>query len=378
MLNGIDMKIGILTLPFNNNYGGYLQAYALMTVLKRMGHDVELIYRRHNKRPLKCRLLYTFKTVVKCILRIPHGPLIPSLEYDHRQAGKMMMPFVDKNIYPKSKPYFTSACMKKSCKGMYDVVIVGSDQVWRPIYVPNINDFFLEFVKDKNVRKIAYAASFGTATPEYTDLQKKECGKLISEFQAISVREKSAMKVIENFGWQVNCMPQLVLDPTFLLPSKEYLKHIKLNRCNQIFCYVLDRTERTRELILYAEKLLKLPCYEMLKDINEKTFLKPSIEIWLSNIYNARFVLTDSFHGMVFSIIFNKPFAVYVNKDRGADRFVSLLSLIGLENRMINEESDIDNTINKPINWDCVNEKLEKLRKYSINFLNDSLNNSKK
>lgn len=367
------MKIGLLTLPFNNNYGGYLQAYALMTILKQMGHEVELIYRRHNKRPLKYRLLYPFKTVVKCFLRIPHGPLFSSREYDHRQAGKMMMPFVDKNISPKTKPYCTTVCMEKSCKGKYDVVIVGSDQVWRPMYVPNINDFFLEFIKDKNVRKIAYAASFGTATPEYTDLQKKVCGKLISEFQAISVREKSALKVIENFGWQVNSMPQLVLDPTFLLPSKEYLKHIKLKRCDQIFCYVLDRTERTRELILYAEKLLKLPCYEILKDVNEKTFLKPSIEIWLSNIYNARFILTDSFHGMVFSIIFNKPFAVYVNKDRGADRFVSLLSLIGLEDRMINDLSDVDKIINNSIKWDSVNEKLENLRNNSIQFLNDSL-----
>lgn len=209
------MRIGILTLPLHTNYGGILQAYALQTVLERMGHEVELIYRRHNKRPLKYRLLYIFKTVVKCILRIPHGLLIPSLEYDHRHAGKMMLPFVDKNISPKTKPYFKTASMEKSCKGKYGVVIVGSDQIWRPIYVPNINDFFLEFIKDKNVRKIAYAASFGTATPKYTDLQKNVCGKLISEFQAISVREKSALKVIENFGWQVNCIPQLVLDPTF-------------------------------------------------------------------------------------------------------------------------------------------------------------------
>lgn len=367
------MRIGILTLPFNNNYGGYLQAYALMTVLKRMGHDVELIYRRPNKRPFFRRLIYPLKTLVKIILGRPHGSFIMNQESDLRRSGKLLMPFVDKYISPRTKPYYTTTDMEKSCIGKYDVVIVGSDQVWRPMYVPNINDFFLEFIKDKNVRKIAYAASFGTATPEYTDLQKKVCGKLISEFQAISVREKSALKVIENFGWQVNSTPQLVLDPTFLLPSKEYLKHIKVKRCDQIFCYVLDRTERTRELILYAEKLLKLPCYEILKDVGEKTFLKPSIEIWLSNIYNSRFILTDSFHGMVFSIIFNKPFAVYVNKDRGADRFVSLLSLIGLEDRMINDLSDVDKIINNSIKWDRVNEKLEKLRNISIHFLNDSL-----
>ena len=76
---------------------------------------------------------------------------------------------------------------------------------------------------------------------------------------------------------------------------------------------------------------------------------------------------------MVFSIIFNKPFAVYVNKDRGADRFVSLLSLIGLEDRMINDLSDVDKIINNSIKWDSVNEKLENLRNISIHFLNDSL-----
>lgn len=109
-------------------------------------------------------------------------------------------------------------------------------------------------------------------------------------------------------------------------------------------------------------------------DNKKGTYPKPSIEDWLDNIKNSSFAITDSFHGMVFSIIFNKPFAVYVNKDRGADRFVSLLSFIGLEDRMINDESDVDNLIKKTIKWEDVNEKLETLKKQSIQFLNEYLN----
>lgn len=367
------MRIGILTLPFNNNYGGYLQAYALMTVLKQMGHHVELIYRRPKKRPLRYRLMNPFKTFVKILLGMPHGGFIMNQENDLRRSGRLLMPFVDQNITPKTIPFYTTTRMKKFCEGKYDAIIVGSDQVWRPKYVPNIYDFFLEFVDDKNVKKIAYAASFGTFTPEYTKEQKEKCGKLISEFQAISVRETSGLEVIEKFGWKTKCIPQLVLDPTFLLPQKVYLKHIRKTSLEQIFCYVLDDSEQTKEIISRAEKILQLPTYEILKEINAKSFTLPSIETWLSSIYNARFVLTDSFHGMVFSIIFNKPFAVYVNQARGADRFVSLLHLIGLENRMINDISDIDNIVKAPIKWEKVNEKLEKMKNHSIHYLKESL-----
>ena len=137
----IGIGIRILTLPFNNNYGGYLQAYALMTVLKRMGHDVELIYRRPNRSPFFRRLIYPLKTLVKIILRRPHGSFIMNPESDLRRSWKLLMPFVDKYISPRTKPYYTTTDMEKSCIGKYDVVIVGSDQVWRPLYVPNIKKY---------------------------------------------------------------------------------------------------------------------------------------------------------------------------------------------------------------------------------------------
>lgn len=367
------MRIGILTLPFNNNYGGYLQAYALMTVLKQMGHHVELIYRRPKKRPLRYRLMNPFKTFVKILLGMPHGGFIMNQEYDLRRSGKLLMPFVDQNITPKTIPFYSTARMKKFCEGKYDAIIVGSDQVWRPKYVPNIYDFFLEFVDDKNVKKIAYAASFGTFTPEYTKEQKEKCGKLISEFQAISVRETSGLEVIEKFGWKTKCIPQLVLDPTFLVEKNKYVDHFQKNCSNNIFCYILDRNERTSDLIKQAEFILHSPSYDILKDSMSKSFSQPSIETWLGCIYNSKFVLTDSFHGMVFSIIFNKPFAVYVNKDRGADRFKSLLSLLNLEARIISNNENLEAIARDKICWEEVNNKIQSMRMSSLHYLNESL-----
>lgn len=367
------MKIGILTLPFNNNYGGYLQAYALMTVLKKMGHDVELIYRRPKRRPLKYRILNPIKTVIKILLGMPHCGFIMNQETDLRRDGKLLMPFVDKNIVPRTKPFYTTASMKKSCAGKYDTIIVGSDQVWRPKYLPNIYDFFLEFVEDKNVKKIAYAASFGTSTPEYTEEQKLKCGHLISSFSAISVRENSGLDVIRSFGWKTNSIPQLVLDPTFLLERDKYFEYLLLDESNNIFCYILDKDEKNTELIKLAEQILHTSSFEIMKDSMSKSFCQPSIETWLSCIYNSKFVLTDSFHGMVFSIIFNKPFAVCVNHNRGADRFRSLLFQLNLESRIINSKKELETIINKSICWNEVNKKLQAMRLASLHFLTESL-----
>ena len=136
------MTIGILTLPFNNNYGGYLQAYALMTVLKNEGHDVELIYRRHNKPPFTKLIVPTVKNVVKLLLGRKVISVIPDGEKSFRERGVNMMPFFDKYIVPRSRPLYSSKEFAKYVTGRYDAVIVGSDQVWRPDYGSGIGDFF--------------------------------------------------------------------------------------------------------------------------------------------------------------------------------------------------------------------------------------------
>ena len=370
------MRIGILTLPFNNNYGGFLQAYALMTFIKQMGHDVELINRRANKPAIKQRIIYSLKTIVKILLGMPHGALIMNNERDLNIQGHNMQSFVETYITPKTIPFYSTKQMKKECEGKYDIVVVGSDQVWRPIYVSQIEDFFFEFITDPHVKKIAYAASFGTATPEYTDVEIQRCKKLIADFAAVSIREKSGLDAIKSFGWKTQIPPLVVLDPTFLLP-KEIYDNVISNKIssvskNRICCYVLDESSIVDDIIKKVESCLGQPSFNIV-DNKKGTYPKTSIEDWLDNIKNSSFVITDSFHGMVFSIIFNTPFAVFINRTRGADRFDSLLSQLGLEDRVCVSIEDVEHIIPIPINWEKVNQKLSSLIEDSKRFLENSI-----
>ena len=371
------MKIGILTLPFNNNYGGYLQAYALMSVLKDMGHDVELIYRRCNKRPMSYRIKHTIKTIIKIVLGMNHGPIIANIEKEHRAKGEMMMPFVDKYITPKTRPLLSTEELAHECKGKYDAIVVGSDQVWRPNYVPNIENFFLDFVEGEDIKKIAYAASFGNDNPGYTNSQKANCGILIEKFDKVSLREESGINVIRSFGWKTQHEAEVVLDPTMLL-SKSYYETILTNIENKgsyLLSYVLDENLEARELIEHVCNTLGKKEYSVIDTKKWKRigYKMPTIETWLDAFYNAEFVITDSFHGTVFSIIFNKPFIVYANKDRGIDRFTTLLKHVGLEDRIITPSSSVKEILAKRVNWDSVNEKIRKKKESSINFLVDIL-----
>ena len=367
------MKIGILTLPFNNNYGGYLQAYALMTVLKQMGHHVELIYRRQNRRPLKWQIQYFIKNTIKILLGRKHVSLIPNQEKELRAKGKLMMTFVDNHIIPRTKPLYSSSALKQYANNRYDAIIVGSDQVWRPDYVPNIEDFFLTFLSDKT-KRIAYAASFGTDTPSYTNIEKEECGKGIELFDLITVREKSAIQIINDFEWICRKGPIQVLDPAFLLPKNHYVSLIISKQSNmkgKIFCYILDSNGYIKNIVSKVCCMLRKESSDFLDEENRKKgdCLFPSIELWLSYFRDADFVVTDSFHGTVFSIIFNKPFIVYLNEERGISRFSSLLSMLGLNGRIIHSANDIEKSSILSIDWDNVNTILRDERDKSLNCL---------
>lgn len=373
------MRIGILTLPFNNNYGGYLQAYALMKVLKDMGHDVKIIYRRHNRRPLSYRIKYVIKTLIKIVLGKEHGSLLPNREKEHRKRGELLMPFVDKYICPKTKPLYSTTELIKECKGKFDAVIVGSDQVWRPDYVPNIENFYLDFVKNKNILKIAYAASFGSGNPCYTDSQKQECGKLLEQFNEVSVREESGIAIIHNFDWKPQTPPKTVLDPTMLLTITDYssLLPIQKNRNKYLLSYVLDKNTEVKRLIEVMCSKLEINDYCVIdtSKLMQPDYKIPSVETWLGAIMNAEYVITDSFHGTVFSIIFNKPFIVFENKGRGSDRFITLLKYFGLENRLVSHACDL-NKLSSEIDWIRVNHILSKERETSLNFLSEALHSN--
>ena len=366
------MKIGKLTVPFNNNYGGYLQAFALMTVLKDMGHEPVIIMRRHNERSvnLVLRAKYFLKGIVHSFQTRRLCPLVYGKEKDYSYLGMFMHHFVEKWIQPQTPFLYSTDELRTYCKDKFDAYVVGSDQVWRAIYVPEIENYFLNFTIGWPVKRFSYAASFGTLMPEYNQQEIANCGCLIKHFDSISVRERKSIEVFSRFRWKVNNV-QYVVDPTLLLGADEYKRIIpqKDNCCtNKVFYYILDNNDKIQKMLDYIGEKLNLPI-SGISNIQKKYKPLPSVEFWLSEINNSDFIVTDSFHGMVFSIIFNKPFVVLLNNGRGSERFESFLSELSLADRVCNDFDAIDQILHKRINWDIVNSTINSLRVQSLSFL---------
>lgn len=360
------MRIGILTLPFNNNYGGYLQAYALQTVLERKGHEVVIINRQHPKET-KWKMVKRF---VKTMIHLE--PF--HLDINSRK-GALMHKFVDSRMHLSSPLYSSSALHNYCVSNSMDYYIAGSDQLWRPCYVPNVEDYFFDYLPDA-VERIAYAASFGVANPIYTDSQRERCGEAIQKFTSVGLRENSGKNVINSLGWKANNV-NVVLDPTMLLEREHYESLLgnyvpSKNYKGSIVTYILDLDKSTKNIVKHSQHIISNPCIDIIdrKKWKSPNYVMPPIEEWLCAFRDADFVITDSFHGTVFSIIFHKPFVVKVNKNRGSDRFDTLLGHFGIEDRAITDESKIDAIISQEIDWVKVDNILAEKRNQSLKFLN--------
>ena len=182
------MKIGILTVPFNNNYGGYLQAFALMTVLKDMGHEPVIIMRRHNERSvnLVVRAKYFFKGIVHSFQTRRLCPLVYGKEKDYSYLGMFMHHFVEKWIQPQTPFLYSTDELRTYCKDKFDAYVVGSDQVWRGLYSNQLL-YFLDFAKDWNIKRVAYAASFGVDNWEPSLDIIDKCKSLLGKLDRKSV-----------------------------------------------------------------------------------------------------------------------------------------------------------------------------------------------
>lgn len=368
------MKIAILTLPLNINYGGILQAYALQTILEQRGHEVHII--EEVQRPLK---LPIYKMPFSYSKRIIKNIIGKKCYILYEQKYNRELPIITENINRFINKNIHLAIYKDFSyikESEYDVIIVGSDQVWRPKYfgTKQIEKAFLKFTKGWNIKRIAYAASFGTDEWEYTHKQTYKCNMLLNKFDMVSVRENSGIDLCEKY---FNIKAQKVLDPTLLLSKEDYIKlfqssNIQKSKGN-LLCYILDETEEKRKLISQIANDKKLiPFNIKAKNNNIYTPLtdriQPSIEQWIRGFYDAELVITDSFHACVFSILFKKPFIVYGNKNRGLTRFNSLLESMGLKNNLILNLNEYDNNRDYSISNECL-KKLSDLRKESLEFL---------
>lgn len=370
------MKIGILTLPLHTNYGGILQAYALQTVLERMGHEVSLI--ETHRKPLKLPLWKAPLSYGKRILKNISGHSFPIFyEQKINRETPIIRQYTDKFIYKYIKRRIVDNYTDVH-ENDFDAIIVGSDQIWRPKYFPNIETAYLDFTEGWNIKRVAYAASFGTDDWEYTSKQTKECGRLLQSFDAVSVRENSGVNLCHN---HFHFLATHVLDPTMLLEPGDYIKLFEMadtpKSPGTLLTYILDETPGKTALIKKIAKdkgLVPFRVNSKVVNINAplKERIQPPVEQWLRGFYDAEFVITDSFHACVFSILFNKPFLVIGNQERGLSRFISLLSIFELEDRLIDCNSSFDIRTDN-IQWNKVMALLSYNRKKSRNFLTNQL-----
>ena len=355
-------KIGIQTLILRKNYGGLLQAFALQHVLEGMGHEVVHLNAKRNTDSIKQRFRYLISRLIRRDLYKVEDKVKARFDLFIKQNINLSKPLNNRN---KWESYIK--------KQKFDVLIAGSDQVWRLDYNKDcIPECFLDY-RLGGVKKISYSASLGVST--FDDRLKEILSKYLPSFDSLSLRENDSVRLLKQ---ELNIDSSIAVDPTLLLDKEDYIKYfgLKENLTKSLFCYVLDDENldfaKLKNLATDLQLDLKKinGCGVTSSNYKSKDIIeKPTIEQWLEGIYSSDLVITDSFHGVVFSIIFNKPFYVRLNKERGVSRFISLLESLDLEDRILNEDS----FSYEKIDYLTVNKKLVSLKEYSYKYLYDNL-----
>ena len=335
-------KVTLLTIHYGKCYGAVMQTFATCRMLEQAGHTVRVI-----------------------------NLINPSQKGNWKSIHYWMDCVREFQFWLFKKKYFSKLTNKAySIKDINlpksDVTVVGSDQVWRPLYSPFIHNMFLEFVGKKAIRRVAYAASFGVDNMEYSDKQLKRCANLLKEFDGVSVRETSGVDLCRIY-FGIDALH--VLDPTLLNDKEVYeelCQNVPVNSSKFLASYVLDISEEKKIYIEGVAKQFQLGVNYFTADEG----FSLTIEEWLAMFRDASFIITDSFHGTIFSIIFNKPFISLTNETRGNSRFESLLFMLGLEKRLnLSFESVVDNDID----WVKIREKIYVLRSQAFAFLHENL-----
>lgn len=370
------MKVAILTLHLDNNYGGILQAYALQTVLECMGHTVEVL-QKESKRKLILMPLVFAKRVAKKILVDSSIPI--RAERDQRIIERNTRRFIADHIKVRKVK-----SLDQIGRNDYDGFVVGSDQIWRSDYFAwtwgqDLSKAFLSFTKGWGIKRIAFAASFGVDKWEYDENATLKCREAAKMFDRISTREKSGVALCRQYlGVEAHYM----MDPTMSLTSEDYLNLIDRDKVtvddNSILVsYILDPAEEKSRLIRDIAEAKGLQVKRVNADFTNKSLalsdrIQPPVEDWLESFANAGFIVTDSFHACVFAIIFNKPFIVFGNEKRGMSRFESLLDEFGLMDHLIMTSSDYDPNKSYLLD-DSVYRRLAEIRATSKHFLEEAL-----
>lgn len=368
-------KVGILTFHTAMNYGAVLQTYALYHSIASLGHIPVIINRQATT---------IFSGKWKAILRYLLIKLLPvKICSLHRRLlmAKRFDIFSNMHIPNKTYPFFSS---KQLENGHIDIdsIVVGSDQIWNYNLSENQSpgmglNMFVDFLPD-NIKRISYAASFGTARWNCDTHITTKIKDLLGKFSAISVRENSGVDICKNI---FNLKAKTVLDPTLLLTSKHYdslIEDSQLDKTSYILIFKFNWDDGFCNMIEALSSKSSLPICSINSKKQSNAYCSvygPTIEQWLTYIKNAHIVITDSFHALSFSIIYNKPFVVLDNGiPERMDRQMDLLKSLGIKERCLSYE-DVLNDIDLLLELDYkdANDRLAFRRKESIDFLEGEL-----
>lgn len=369
-------SVGVLTMHRVQNYGSVLQAYALFYIINSLGYNCEIIdyqypnpyhengVRYKDSRPFICRL-------------VQRG--LYFLLYRNTIQKNRFNAFVEKYLtfskYYKTKEEIYSRPPK------YDVYVTGSDQVWNPVCMKGDPVFFLAFAS-QDAYKISYASSFSISEIpiQYQEAYKK----YLFDYHSISVREKSGAKIVKTLtGYN----SEIVCDPTLLLSRYDYEEIAKESQLKvkgkYILVYALNYAynpyPQIDKVVQKVKDQLGLSVVYLHSNSIENYHLGRSVTSagpceFISLFLNASFVITSSFHGTAFSLNFGVPFYAIVPRRTSSDsRIISLLKIVGLENRGISVDQQLPAILNLNVDFATPYLKLKDYRDSSLNFLYKSL-----
>lgn len=376
-------KIAIVS-AINSNYGTLLQAYATQQELELLGFKTEILYYTSNpvKQFYRVFNIPFLLTKLKALnIKIITKRKYPNIYEKLKIREKAFLRFREKKLIMTAKVNSQSklSSLIADCNG----VVLGSDQVWNPQNL-EMNYYTLNFVPD-HIPKIAYAPSFGVSKiPFY---QRKKTKKYLSRIEYISVRELAGSKIVKKL---IDRDVPVVCDPTALLTKEQWsiLKsEKKYTNDKYIFCYFLGSNMNYRR---FVKKAAEITSYKIIALQHLDEFVEGDLEFgditpydvdpadFINLISNAEIVFSDSFHGTMFSIYYQKKFFTFNYDTQGSrhsvnSRIDSIMKILHIEDRRLNAAEDVKTCLDKEVDWEKIQLRLDEFRKNSLNYLTEAL-----
>ena len=362
-------KVSIITIIDNNNFGTFLQAFALCKKIEQLGAKPELVD--------YCRPHMSWKYSIKRIFQTIHNPL--------RILSRLLSLWQSNKTHQKDRKFIHQYLSSHLCESIEnikrtvsaDVYMTGSDQVWNSIHNRGLDKVFYLDYAPASATRVAYAASIGM--PQFQEYEKEETKALLEKYNMITLREQSSIELLSNLGLD-NSKLHAVLDPTLLLDKEEWKRHIKRPRLHKekyLLVYSVETKEQNNVIEEVAEKIAKERHLKIVGVYYGGTYGKMKCcdynhhyatpDVFLSLMYDADYVVVSSFHGTAFSVNFNKEF-ITVMPDRFNSRVLNLLTKVDATDRIV-KTADCDLDKIKPLDYGRINEILGRERERSVGFL---------